>query len=334
MICKPQIKIMEITEDDKLTEIRYHYFSLKFTPLKLVEDTYDSNDIMRNVITYISNKLHVDKQGYLIDRHETRHNSRRELFINRAVILPREKRIRCSMALLRSGREPFLKPKEQFKLIPLSEHMSGSIAEETHFFIDYSRKYAVICCEYNHHGPRISDIEYFFRNVAQKALKQSRATEVSTYLDAPIDETLAKLKNVLNLEIKIQPKNLCQLDPDMQNKYFSGMNNIGQVYKPKFIRLEAYYQSTGKGISSNELNVPANKMVTEMLNRFRGRAFNIDAFDAFQVKYEDKDGNEAVFNLLSGKKEIVLNVDIKKVTRSKDWYALIENDFNNFMETP
>lgn len=324
---------MEISEGN-LTEIRYHFFSLKFTPNKSVEDKFDSNDIMRNVITYISNKLHVDKQGHLIDRHESRENSRRELFMNRAVILPREKRIRCSMALLRSGREPFLKPKEQFKLIPLSEHTVGSIAEETHFFIDYNRNYTVICCEYNHHGPRISDIEYYFRNVAQKALKQSRATEVTTYLEAPIDETLAKLKNVLNIEVKIQPKNLKQLDPDIQNRYFSGMNNIGQVLKPKFIRLEAYYQSPGKGIIGKEINTAANNMVIEMLNRFRGRSFNIDAFDAFQVKYEDKDGVEDVFNLLSGKKEIILNVDLKKVTRSKDWYDLIKNDFDNFIETP
>lgn len=323
---------MEI-EDENLTEIHYHYFSLKFTPLKLVEDKYNSNDIMRNVITYISNQLHQEKKGHLIDRHETKQHSRRELFINRAVFLPLEKRIRCSIALLRSGREPFLKPKEQFKLIPLSEQTIGSIAEETHFFIDYSKNHAVICCEYNHHGPRMSDIEYYFRNVAQKVLRQSRATEVNTYLEAPIEETLAKLKNVLNIEIKIQPKNLNQLDSDIQNRYFSGMNNIGQVYKPKFIRLEAYYQSPGKGVTSRELNVPANKMVIEMLNRFRGRSFNIDAFDAFQVKYEDKDGNEEMFNLLSGKKEIILNVDLKKITRSKDWYGLIKEEFNNFIET-
>ncbi|MFT3796478.1 hypothetical protein [Flavobacterium sp.] len=324
---------MEIDEGN-LTEIRYHFFSLKFTPLKSVEDKYNSNDIMRNVITYISNKLHEERQGHLIDRHETKQHSRRELFMNRAVFMPLEKRIRCSMALLRSGREPFLKPKEQFKLIPLSEDTIGSIAEETHFFIDYSKTHAVICCEYHHHGPRMSDIEYYFRNVAQKVLKQSRATEVVTHFEAPIDETLAKLKNVLNIEIKVQPRNLYQLDPDIQSKYFSGMNNIGQVLKPKFIRLEAYYQSPGKGVTSRELNVEANKMFTEMLNRFRGRSFNIDAFDAFQVKYEDKEGNEELFNLLTGKKEIVLNVDLKKITRSKDWYALIKEGFNNFMETP
>lgn len=286
---------------------------------------------MRNVITYISTQLINEKKGYLIDRHESKENSRRELFINRAVFLPLEKRIRCSMALLRTGREPFLKPKEQFKLIPLSADTIGSIAEETHFFIDYSKKHGVVCCEYNHHGPRMSDIEYYFRNVAQKVLKQSKATEVNTYLDAPIDETLAKLKNVLNIEIKIQPKNLYQLDPNIQNRYFSGLNNIGQIYKPKFIRLEAYYQTSGKGISSKELNIPANKMFTEMLNLFKNNTYSIDAFDAFQVKYEDKEGNEEMFNLLSGKKEVILNVDLKIITKSKDWYNLIKEEFNNFI---
>lgn len=323
---------MESILDENLTEVKYHFFSLKFTPLNSVRDEMNSNDIMRKVITYISNKLHNEKQGHLIDRHETRQHSRRELFMNRAVFLPREKRIRCSMALLRSGREPFIKPKEEFKLIPISEAL-GSIAEETHFFIDYSKSYTVICCEYNHYGPRLSDIEYYFRNVAHKALRISKATEVNTYMNAPIDETLAKLKNVLNLEIKVQPKNLQNLDSDIQSRYFSGMNNISNVLQPKFIRIETYFQTPGKGINSRELNVPANKMVTEMLTRFRGRSFNIDAFDAFLFKYEDKDGNEEIFNLLSGKKEIILNVDLKKITRSKDWYALIINDFNTFMET-
>lgn len=323
---------MEIGNEN-LTEIHYHFFSLKITAIKSEEGKLNSNAIMRNVITYISNQLHQEKQGYLIDRHESKQNSRRELFINRAVFIPVEKRIRCSIALLRSGREPFLKPKEQFKLIPLSEHTIGSIAEETHFFIDYSTTNAVICCEYNHHGPRISDIEYYFRTIAQKVLKQSKATEVVTFLDAPIDETLSKLKNVLNIEIKIQPKNLPQIDADLQNRYFTGMNNIGQVLKPKFIRLEAYYQSAGKGIASRELNVPANKMVTEMLTRFKGKSINIDAFDAFQVKYEDKDGNEEMFNLLSGKKTIILNVDLKQITKSKDWYNLITNEFTNFVES-
>lgn len=318
-------------DQNNLTEVKFQYFSLKFTPLNHLSEKYDSNDIMRNVITYISKKLLVDKEGHLIDRHEGRSNSMRELFMNRAVFLHKEKRIRCSMALLRSGREPLLKPKEEFKLVSMKA--LGSIAEETHFFIDYSKGFAVICIEYQHYGPRLSDIEYYFRNVAQKVLKQSKATEVNIYMDVSIDKALSNLRNVLNMDIKVQPKNLPQLDVDLQGKYFSGMNNIANILKPKYIKIETFFQTPGKGIKSAELNKEANKMFMEMLQRFKGRSFNIDAFDAFVVRYEDKEGSEEVFNLLNSKRELVLVVDMKKVTRSKDWYSLIEEDFNTFMAT-
>lgn len=321
---------MEITQEN-LTEVKFQYFSLKFTPLNHLSDKYDSNDIMRNVVTYISKKLQEEQEGHLIDRHEGRSNSMRELFMNRAVFLPREKRIRCSMALLRSGRVPLLKPKEQFKLVSMKT--LGTIAEETHFFIDYNKGFSVICIEYQHNGPRLSDIEYYFRNVAQKVLKQSKATEVNLYMDVSIDKALSNLRNVLNMDIKVQPKNLPQLDTDIQGKYFSGMNNIANTLKPKYIKIETLFQTPGKGIKSTELNKEANKMFIEMLQRFKGRSFNIDAFDSFVVKYEDKEGAEEVFNLLNSKREFVIDVDLKKITRSKDWYALIEDDFNALMAT-
>jgi len=133
------------------------------------------------------------------------------------------------------------------------------------------------------------------------------------------------------MEIKVQPKNLRLLDTDLIGSYFSGMNNIGNTLKPKYIRLEAMYQTPGKGIDSKELNKDANKMVLDLLRRFKGRSFNIDAFEAFVVKYENKEGAEEMFNLLHGKKEIILNIDLKKVTRSKDWYDLIKDEFNLFI---
>ena len=74
-------------------------------------------------------------------------------------------------------------------------------------------------------------------------------------------------------------------------------------------------------------------MVTEMLQRFKGRSFNIDAFDAFVVRYEDKEGNEEIFNLLNSKRELILNVDLKQITKSKDWYSLVEEDFSTFIST-
>lgn len=317
--------------DEDQSEIRYQFFTLKFTPLKDIN--LNSKDIAFNIITYISNKLLKDNQGHLIDRHETRQGSRRELFMNRAVIMHMDKRIRCSMALLRNGKVPLIKPKEEYKLIPISDAVKGSIAEETHFFIDYSKNAVIICCEYNHHGPRISDIEYYFRNVAHKVLKESKATEVTAYLDAPIEETLAKLKNVLNIDIKIAPQDLNKLSQDVHNKYFSGMRNLSNLLNPKFLRIEAYFQSPGGSIQSKALNTSANNMIKDLLNKIKGNNLDIDAFKSFMFKYEDNDGNDELFNLLSGKREIVLNVDVKKITAAKEWYNLVKPEFDEFIES-
>ncbi len=317
--------------EENKTEVRYQLFTLKFTPLKGIQ--LISKDITFNIITYISNKLLNENQGHLIDKHELRQGNRRELFINRVVIMHAEKRIRCSMALLRAGKIPLIKPEEEYKLIPISDAIKGSIAEETHFFIDYSKGSVVICCEYNHHGPRITDIEYYFRNVAHKVLRQSKATEINAFLNAPILETLKKLKNVLNIDIKIVPEDLSRLSTDVSNKYFTGMRTLGNVLKPKFLRIEAYFQSPGGSIQSKELNTSANNMIKDLLNRIKGNSLDIDAFKSFMFKFEDEDGKEDVFNLLSGKREIILLVDLKTITKARHWYDLVKPELDQFVET-
>ena len=317
--------------EENKTEIRYQLFTLQFSPLKGV--SLSSRDITFNIITYISNKLLKENQGHLIDRHELRQGNSRELFMNRAVIMHKEKRIRCSMALLRAGKVPLIKPKEEYRLVPISDAIKGNIAEETHFFLDFNTNFVIICCEYNHHGPRITDIEFYFRNVAHKVLRQSKATEVAAFLNAPIDETLAKLKNVLNIDIKVVPEDLSRLTPDVSNKYFTGMRTLGAVLNPKFLRIEAYFQSPGGSLQSKELNTSANNMIREILTKIKGNRIDLDAFKSFMFKYEDKDGNEELFNLLSGKKEIVLEVDLNTITKSRQWYELIKADLDLFIES-
>ncbi|SUX45867.1 hypothetical protein [Chryseobacterium indoltheticum] len=315
--------------EENLTEYRYQLFKLKFTPINGINK--NSKDIVVDILTYIMNKLLHERQGHLIDRYEGQRNKRRELFMNRAVFMAREQRVRCSLALLRSGKVPLMKPKESFTLVPISESLNGSIAEETHFFIDYSKNSVILCCEYNHHGPRMSDIQYYFRNIAHKVLRETKATEVSAFLERPIEETLEKLKNVLNINIKIDPRDFDKLTPDVQNKYFSGMKTMGRVLNPRFIRLEAYFQSPGGSVRSEALNTNANLMMKDLLRRMQGNQIDLDAFNHFEFEYEDKDGIEEKFNLLSGKKEIFLEVDPKNITSSRQWYELVKPELDNFI---
>ncbi|MBD1398355.1 hypothetical protein H9Q13_14380 [Pontibacter sp. JH31] len=314
-------------QSKNLTPIKFHFYSLGFTPFKGSNE--DHNSILKDVITYISVQKHAGK-GHLIDRNQNRpQEERRELFMTSAIIMHRERRIRCSIALLRPGRVPKLKPVDDYKLVPLSS--IGTVAEETHFFIDFSRNKSVICVEYNHHGPRISDIEYYLRNVSYQTLRKSKATEVEMFMETSIDDTLRNLKNVLNMDIKIQPKNFVQMDKTLVGKYFTGLNNLGNLVHPKFLKLEALFQTPGRAYTSSEINNEGNKMFLDLLNAFKTRPYNIDCFDNFVVKYEDVEGKEEVFNLLKGKKEVLKEVNLKSIKSSRQWYELIHEEFNEFM---
>lgn len=309
--------------------LRFNFYSLKFKSYSHLENEYSSTDILRETITFLTNELH-NGQGYLIDKHRNRQNeSPRELFMTSAVFLPKERRIRCSLALLRSGRIPKIKPADKFELVPIKT--LGSIAEETHFFIDYSRNYAVVCIEYNHYGPRMSDVEYYLRNVARDKLKLAKALEVNLYLSNTIDKTLESLRNVLNMQIKIQPTKIAQMDNDIKGQYFTGINTIGNRLKPNFIKIETFFQTPGSNVTSEELNKEANSMVTNLITKFKKRPFHIDCFEDFVVKYENKDGQEDFFNLLKGKKELEYEVEMKDLKKKRHLYELVEEDFNEFM---
>lgn len=317
-------------QKDNLVPIRFHFYSLKFTPYKN-QSLSTRNSILIDVITYLMKELHKGK-GYLIDKNQNNQEEPRELFVSSAVFMHKERRIRCTLALLRSGRIPMLKPADKFILVPLDK-ASGSIAEQTHFYIDYNKDFNVICTEYNYHGPRITDIEYYLRSVARDTLNISKVTEVTMFMDMSIDKTLRELKNVLNMDIKIQPQKLAKMDTELVGKYFLGLNNLGNYLKPKFIKLEAMFQTPGNKVKSSQINKEANGMVLDLLNKFKTRSYNIDCFDSFVIKYEDKDGQEEIFNLLKGKKEIIKEIDFNKITKSRDLYELIEKDFDEFMET-
>lgn len=312
----------------QLTEVRFQFFNIRFTPYK--DTPMSSTAILREIVNYVGN-LKSEGTGILIDRNEkrTKGNSR-EMFMNRAVYLHRVKRVRCSIALLRTGVKPKIKPQDKFTLEPLSS-IKGTIAEETHFFIDYNTERPIICMQFNNHGARYSDLEFYFRQIA-KSLKIATATKMKMYMEVPIDETLENLRNVLKLDIKLQPKNFAKIDTQLVGTYFSGMNLIGQKLKPEYLKVETSFHTPGKNIRSAQLNTHANNMVVDLLKTFRGRDFHIDLFDNFVVEYEDKEGMDQVFNLLKGKKEVIKEINIDTIKKSTDWYDLIEQEFDEFIE--
>lgn len=322
---------MNQIQPKNLITIRFNLHKLRFTPYKDAIGDHNTKSILKNIFLYLNTELR-NGRGHLIDKNKGRKNEDpRPLFMSLAVTDLKKNRIRGTLALLRSGRVPYLKPADKFTLVPLGEE--GDIAEQTHFFVDYSKNdNCVICIEFNNNGPRLSDLEYYLRNVGGDTLELARATTIETFMSSSLDEAIAGFKNVLNIEIKAQPKKLDQIDTDMKG-YFTGMQNFAKQVQPKFIKMEASFQLQGRTIGIKEEHKEANSMVKNLLNRFKSKPENIDSFENFVIKYEDKEGNDLLFSLLKGKMEFLKEVDLGELKSARDWYELIEGDFDEFIET-
>lgn len=319
-----------LDENTSLIPVRFHFFNIKFVPYAHAAGE-TSKSIIQKVATFLSQEQQKGK-GILIDKHQDKGNDiARPLFVTAAVMMFKEKRIRFSMALLRTGKIPMVKPADKFLLVPLDTSV-GQIAEQTHFFIDYSTNEVVLCIEFNSNGPRLSDIEYYFRVVARDKLRVAKSITVEQYMEVSVDKALADFRNVLNLEVKVQPQKLASLDTAIVGQYFTGISNLGQFVNPQYVKLEVMFQTPGKKYQSSQVNRQANSMVSQILDAFKAKPTNMDAFENFVVKYENVDGKEDVFNLLKGKKEVIIYIDGSS-NNTRKWYEAIEADLDSFIQT-
>ena len=151
-------------------------------------------------------------------------------------------------------------------------------------------------------------------------------------MDSSIGDFLKNIKEVLHLDVKVQPKNLSELDAELKINYFNGLTTFGSLFKPEYMKLEAGFQVPGNAVKSQQINKSALRMVKDVASAIIARPENLDALDNFVVKYTDSHGEEAVFNLLKGKKEITIQVDFKKIKKKRDLYELVENDFDKFIQ--
>lgn len=312
----------------ELTDISFNFYKLKFTAVK-AQEGLRQKDILHKIIQACTPK-YIDNKVYLIDRYESRLSSeRRELFISYLTYNHKESRYKGTLALIRNGKKPFLKPKESYQLVPLDTLDVGTLAETTHFFIDVSTDKIFLCVEFNHLGPRISDIEYYFRNLGKNYLNITRKTEIEVYLNRSIEDVLNNMKEVLSFDLKIEPKKIAQIDKTVSQNYFTSLNNLSDKLGPKFISMKAYYQTQGKGLETD--STKGKTFISKILNSFKTGHTDLDTFDSFVLEYTDNNDQIERINLIRDQISITKNVDLIKVKKNQDWYNLIKVDFDEFM---
>lgn len=292
---------------------------------------YSSSKIVREVANHLAN-IRSQGKAVLMDRNENKQGfPPRELFLSSAVLLPSERRIRCTMALIRKGKNPMFMKKGTFDLEEIKK--LGDIVEVTHFFIDYKSDQNVICVERNPNGPNIADIEHYFKKIAREELQLAKYTELNVFMDSSIENTLSSMKNVLSFNIKLRAANLELIDKQLEKNYFKGFDLISNLYKPEFLRIEAFFKKQGRKVNLPTENKIATGMFAKALEVFKDNPEETDYYDNFVVVYENGRGIEETFNLLKEKKFFERKVEEDKDLKQKESYELIKDELTQFVNS-
>lgn len=316
---------------NKLIDIKYFLYSINMVPYVDKSKEYTSSKIVKEVSAYLAN---IKSQGkaLLLDRNENKKGfPPRELFLSSAVLIGAERRVKCTMALIRKGKNPMLMKKGTFNLEEIKD--IGDIVEITHFFIDYKTSKNIICIESNPHGPNIADIEYYFKKIGRDELQLSKSTVVDIFMKNSIDKTLETMKNVLSFNIKLKTANLPLIDKQLEKNYFQGFNLIAAVYKPEYLRIEAFFKKQGKRVKLPNENKIATNMFSKALSIFKADPSETDYYDNFIVTYEDGRGIEETFNLLKDKMFFERKIEEGRDLKQNESYELIKDELTEFVNS-
>lgn len=310
-----------------ITENTFHFITVTLTPFKEKEDA-SSKRILKDIINLMLELRNKESKSFLIDRLRNQSTSKkRELFMSNIKVLGPD-RVLCKMVLLREGKKPRVKPKDVYETKPLELLLKGDIVEETFFVIDYSLGFPLLCVEFENHGPRISDIIYYLRQIALKN-RLAKAVKYDIHMKQDLDHVLKNIGEVLSLVVKANPKSLSNIDSLTSNNYFSGFNLLDQKVHPEAIRVKLYFQPKAK---TQRISLePPLKMVRELLNKFKINNDYVDYFQDFVVEYNDTDGEFDTFNLLNGKHEIIKEFDPDALANVSEWHKEIKDELDEYI---
>ncbi|MDH7444515.1 hypothetical protein [Aquimarina sp. 2201CG14-23] len=314
--------------------IKFHLFDFKFTPLKEYESSNNSSSILKSCIDRINNERTQNNKAIVVDRNENRDSESRQLFVSSAAYRLKDKVYKCRIALIRDGKIPTLVDKKYYTLTSFDQLGSNSIAETTNFYIDMNSKVPIVCCEFHSQGPRISDIEYYFRYISShNMLRLSKACKANIHMEMPINDVLTSISEVLKFKIKVRPQRLAYINDSVNAAFVGNMYALANTVDPNYIKVEASFRDFGN--VAFKKNNKAKTFIKRTLNAINNDNQVGDDFDDFYLEFENNKGNFDTFSLISGKVELGVNCTYLSPGNldTKELYNRIMVEFNRYLDS-
>lgn len=320
----------------KTLNVKFHIFDLEFQPYKEQSGKIGSFSILKSCIKYINDKRKDERSFVIIDRHEKRDKAEsRKLFVSSMAFSFPDKMYKCKIHLIRD-KSPSFMDRETLSFESVDILKNKEIVETTHFYIDTDKiAHPTIICEYNSVGPKISDIEYYFRYISSKnVIHVSKACKANIHMDKSAEQVMDSLQNIFRFRFRARPEKLPSMYRNTEDSFFSEMQALGNLVDPKTIKVDLSFRDHGGKKVIGETNYKMLTTTKRLLNAVSKDITILEDMEDFYLEYEDNDGEDRNYNFIRGKKSLSINCPLKEGKKgqadSKQMFDLANQEYRTY----
>ena len=293
----------------KTMNVSFHYSDLELTPYAH-NSNVTSNQIIKNIIQKLQEEAQAGRH-FIEDRNKGRTASEKRLLVVLGVTFEaRGERVYAKIALIKN-KAPYLLSKK-FDIDEVENISNKDFVEITNFIIDLRSTKPVMMVEFNSDGPRISDIEFYFRHIG-KNFKIAKFCQTKIHVKGEIEEIISRLQNVFHIDLKVRVDKAIYYK-DIDSTYFSAITDLKNSYPYKDIKIEMGFGFQKNSSGQYKINMGGISFARKVFDFLSKKTENIDYVEDLKMQIDKGSGVE-LFDFIKNKE--VSELEIEEVSKDR-----------------
>lgn len=305
-------------------EFNYASFSLK----AYNESPGTSSSLLRNIIRKL-NDPEFKGEERIINRHENRTNTlERRLVMMPARLEPRATICIGRIILIKNKAPKIWGGEDIIEEIEKPEYKR--FIEVTNYAIHFEENgEPTLMYEFNNEGPRLSDIEFYLRQIASK-FKIAKSIKSNLHIKTDYEQLGKNLRNIFSIKVKVKSA--------FNNRYewLKTLKNLNDDSGYKDVRLEFFYKRVKEEDGKYYRNIIGTDFARNILGWLKKDRSNIKYLDDLKMEYQEGDDDQIVdLDFLKEKVVSIVSVPLKddKSSDPKDFRSVVANEFQHYLST-
>lgn len=311
--------------EQKYLEFEFNFASFSLKPYSGNHGT--SSQILKQVILKL-NESDFPSEKRIIDKHKNRKNtvSRKLVMISNSFSDSKGQRCFGKIALIKNKAPLLWGGKDIVEEIEKAQNKQ--FIDITNYTIHFSQTAdPIIMFEFNSDGPRLSDIEYYIRQIA-KEFNIGKNINTSLHLNITYEELDKQISNIFAVTVKVVTGHNNKVN------WFKQLQKINEQTGYKDVRLEFSYNRIKDKVGAYKKNIIGLDFARGIIEWLKRDKNNIEYIEDLKMSYETND-NQNIIDLDFKKNKVVSFLEVplhdNKVYKQSDFKEIVGQEFNQYL---